>query len=157
MVKREIWPFLKVAISLKPKKSHPPKLVQMYTSSIPTCMNFLSRFRSIKIFDDHGNVFVIYSFLGYTYGPSDGRCLHVLLDDLHLPAANNRQMISSYEVTNCRHYVYCFYYYCFLYTSICASWLMIMVFIILSRSTNLSLWRMFSSLVHSQQIMEQHS
>ena len=36
--------------------------------------------------------------LGYTYGPSDGRGLHVLLDDLHLPANNN---ISSYEVKQC--------------------------------------------------------
>ena len=26
----------------------------MHVTSIPTCMNFLSRFRSIKFFDDHG-------------------------------------------------------------------------------------------------------
>ena len=32
----------------------PLKLVHMHNLSIPTCMNFLSRFRSIKIFDDHG-------------------------------------------------------------------------------------------------------
>ena len=51
---REIWPFLKVAISLKPKKPHPPKLVCMHVISIPTCMNFLSQFRSIEFFDDHG-------------------------------------------------------------------------------------------------------
>ena len=51
---REIWPFLKVAISLKPEKSHPPKSVYMHLTSIPTCMNFLSRFQSIKFFDDHG-------------------------------------------------------------------------------------------------------
>ena len=51
---REIWPFLKVAISPKPKKPHPPKLVCMHVTSILTCMNFLSRFRSIKFFDDHG-------------------------------------------------------------------------------------------------------
>ena len=36
----EIWPFLKVAISPKPDKSRPPKLVYMHLTSIPTCMNF---------------------------------------------------------------------------------------------------------------------
>ena len=36
------------------RRSHPPKLVCMYVTSTPTCMNFLSRFRSIKFFDDHG-------------------------------------------------------------------------------------------------------
>ena len=51
---REIWPFLKVAISPKPKKPHPPKLVCMHVTSIPTCINFLSQFRSIEFFDDHG-------------------------------------------------------------------------------------------------------
>ena len=45
---REIWPFLKVAISPKPKRSQPPKLVCMHFTSIPICMNFLSRFRLIK-------------------------------------------------------------------------------------------------------------
>ena len=44
---KEIWLFLKVAISPKPKKPHQPKLVCMHVTSIPTCMNFLSRFRSI--------------------------------------------------------------------------------------------------------------
>ena len=53
-VEREIWPFLKVSISPKPERPHPPKLVYMNVTSIPTCMNFLSRFRSIKFFDDHG-------------------------------------------------------------------------------------------------------
>ena len=53
-VEREIWPFLKVAISPKSKKSHPPKLVCMYVTCVYTCMNFLSQFRSIKFFDDHG-------------------------------------------------------------------------------------------------------
>ena len=53
-VEREIWPFLKVAISLKPESPHPPKLVCMNLTSIPTCMNFLSSFRLIKFFDDHG-------------------------------------------------------------------------------------------------------
>ena len=51
---REIWPFLKVAISPKLEQPHPPKLVCMHLTSTPTCINFLSQFRSIKIFDDHG-------------------------------------------------------------------------------------------------------
>ena len=54
MVEREIWPFLKVAISPKPKKSHLPKLVCIHVSCVYICMNFLSQFRSIKFFDDHG-------------------------------------------------------------------------------------------------------
>ena len=49
-----IWPFLKVAISPKVERLHPPKLVYMYVTSMSTCMNFLSRFRLIKFFDDHG-------------------------------------------------------------------------------------------------------
>ena len=55
-VEREIWPFLNVPISLKPKRSHPPKLVCMYVTSTPICMNFLSRFRSIKFFDDQREI-----------------------------------------------------------------------------------------------------
>ena len=51
---REIWPFLKVAISQKLKRSRPPKFVCMHLTSISTCMNFLSRFQSIEFFDDHG-------------------------------------------------------------------------------------------------------
>ena len=51
---REIWPFLRVAVSLKLERLHPPKLVYMHVTSMPTCMNFLSRFRSNKFFDDHG-------------------------------------------------------------------------------------------------------
>ena len=50
---REIWLFLRVAISPKPESPCPPKLVCMHVTSIPTCI-FLSRFRSIKFFDDHG-------------------------------------------------------------------------------------------------------
>ena len=53
-VEREIWPFLRVAISPKPERPRPPKLVYMNLTSILTCMNFLSRFRSIKFLDDHG-------------------------------------------------------------------------------------------------------
>ena len=62
-VKREFWLFLKVAISPKPEKLRPPKSVHMHNSSIPTCMNFLSRFRSVKIFDDHG----LYIVHGWNY------------------------------------------------------------------------------------------
>ena len=51
---REIWPFLRVAVSPKIERPRPPKLVHMCVTSRPTCMNFLSRFRSIKYFDDHG-------------------------------------------------------------------------------------------------------
>ena len=43
-----------ISVSPKPDKSHPPKLVCMHVISIARCMNFLSRFRSIKFFDDHG-------------------------------------------------------------------------------------------------------
>ena len=53
-VEREIWPFLKVAVSPKPERSRPPTLVCMYVISTPTSMIFLSRFRLIKFFDDHG-------------------------------------------------------------------------------------------------------
>ena len=35
---------INVAISLKPERSHPPKLVCMHFTSTPTCMNFLSQF-----------------------------------------------------------------------------------------------------------------
>ena len=51
---REIWPFLRVAVSPKPKKLHPPKSMYMHVTSTHICMNFLSRFRSINFFDDHG-------------------------------------------------------------------------------------------------------
>ena len=34
--------------------SRQPKLVYMHVTSTPICMNFLSRFRLIKFFDDHG-------------------------------------------------------------------------------------------------------
>ena len=54
MVRRGNWPFLKVAISPKLDKPRPPKLVYMHLTSIPTCMNFLGRFQSIKFFHDHG-------------------------------------------------------------------------------------------------------
>ena len=43
-VEREIWPFLRVAVSPKTKRPHPPKLVCMNLTSILTCMNFLRRF-----------------------------------------------------------------------------------------------------------------
>ena len=51
---RENWPFLRVPVSPKPERLRPPKSVYLHVTSIPTCMNFLSQFRSIKFFDDHG-------------------------------------------------------------------------------------------------------
>ena len=51
---REIWPFLRVAVSPKLKRSHPPKLVCMHVTSMPTCINLLGQFRLIEFFDDHG-------------------------------------------------------------------------------------------------------
>ena len=51
---REIWPFLKVAISPKPEWRHPSELVYMLNTLTSTYMNFLSRFQMIKFFDDHG-------------------------------------------------------------------------------------------------------
>ena len=45
---------LRVAVSPKPERPRPSKLVCMHVTSIPTYMNFLNRFRSIKFFDDHG-------------------------------------------------------------------------------------------------------
>ena len=51
---RKIWPFLRVPVSPKLEKPRPPKLVYMHVTSIPTYMNFLSRFCSIIFFDDHG-------------------------------------------------------------------------------------------------------
>ena len=51
---REIWPFLRVVVSPKLEGSRPPKSMYMHVTSIPNCMNFLSRFRVIKFFDDHG-------------------------------------------------------------------------------------------------------
>ena len=55
MVRREIWPFLRVVVSLKPEKPRPPNSVYMHVTSMPTCVNFLIQFRLIKFFDDHGS------------------------------------------------------------------------------------------------------
>ena len=54
MGQKEIWSFLKVVISPKPERLHPPKLVYMHVTSTPTFMIFLSQFQLIKFFDDHG-------------------------------------------------------------------------------------------------------
>ena len=54
MVGKGNLPFLRVAISPKSEWQHLPKLVCMHVTSIPTCMNFLSRFQSINFFDDYG-------------------------------------------------------------------------------------------------------
>ena len=45
---REFRPFLRVVVSPKPERSHPPKLVHMHVTSILTYVNFLSRFRLIN-------------------------------------------------------------------------------------------------------------
>ena len=45
---REIWPFLRVSVSPKLERPRPPKLLYMHVTSIPTYMNFLSRFWSIN-------------------------------------------------------------------------------------------------------------
>ena len=42
MSEREIWPFLRVAVSPKLESSRPPKLVYMHVTSTPICMNFLN-------------------------------------------------------------------------------------------------------------------
>ena len=42
--KGKFGPNFKLAISSKPGRSHPIKLVCMHFTSTPTCMNFLSRF-----------------------------------------------------------------------------------------------------------------
>ena len=44
----------KVEISPKPERPHPPKLVRMHYTSTPTCINFLSRFKSFNFFHYHG-------------------------------------------------------------------------------------------------------
>ena len=62
MVRKEIWPLLKVAISLKLKRSRPQKLMYVHLTSIPTCMNFLSRFYSIQFFCYHGFIFLKWNF-----------------------------------------------------------------------------------------------
>ena len=50
---REIWSFLRVAVSSKPERLRPPNLVYMHVTWMPTCMNFLIQFRLIKFFDDY--------------------------------------------------------------------------------------------------------
>ena len=61
MVGKGNLPFFKVAISPKPERSHSPKLVCMYVTSTPTCMNFLSQFQSFKFFGRKGNLVVFES------------------------------------------------------------------------------------------------
>ena len=75
----EIWLFLKVAISPKPGRPCPLKLVCMHLTSIPTGRNFLSRFRSIKFFDDHGlyyykRLVCLYSSPSYISLSKDNTC-----------------------------------------------------------------------------------
>ena len=54
MVRKGNLAFLRVGVSPKWESPHSPKLVCMHLTSTITCMNFLSRFRSIEFFDDHG-------------------------------------------------------------------------------------------------------
>ena len=44
----------KLILSSKLERPRPPKLVCMHSTSIPTTINFLSQFRLIKFFNDHG-------------------------------------------------------------------------------------------------------
>ena len=86
---REICPFLKVAVSPKQKRFHPPKLVCMHFTSMPTCMNFLNRFRSIEYFDDHGlyspwSEREIWSFLKVAVSPKPKRSRSPKLVRMHL-------------------------------------------------------------------------
>ena len=46
----EYWPNLKVAISPKSERPHPPKLVCMHLTSTPTCMNFLTNSIQLNFF-----------------------------------------------------------------------------------------------------------
>ena len=55
MVRKGNLAILRVVVSPKPERSHPPKLMYMHVTSMLTCMNVLGRFRSIKFFDDHGH------------------------------------------------------------------------------------------------------
>ena len=68
---REILPFLRVLVSPKPERPHPPKLVYMHVASTSTCMNFLSRFRSTKFFDDHG-LYIVHGPKG-SFGHFEGK------------------------------------------------------------------------------------
>ena len=51
---REIWPFLKGSSISETGETTPTKIGVYALDINPTCMNFLSQFRSIKFFDDHG-------------------------------------------------------------------------------------------------------
>ena len=46
-LKGKIWSNFKVEISPKLKKPRPQKLVRLHYTSTPTCINILSRFKSI--------------------------------------------------------------------------------------------------------------
>ena len=54
MVEKGKLAVLKVAVFSKPKYLRTPKLVYMHVTSASIFKNFLSRFRSIKFFYDHG-------------------------------------------------------------------------------------------------------
>ena len=69
MVRREILAIFegnqKGAISPKPNRSHPPKLVCMHWRSTSFCMNFLSRFPFDSIFNP--NMYYNNTELHYTH------------------------------------------------------------------------------------------
>ena len=54
MLRKGNLAIFEIAISPKPERPHPPKLVCMHVTSIPTCIYFLGQFRLIEFFDDHG-------------------------------------------------------------------------------------------------------
>ena len=94
----------KLILSLKPERPHPPKLVCMHLTSIPTCINFLSRFRSIKFFDDHG-LYRMSQFVGgnlcwrflrkFTFGGFYfGDFLH--LQELGVARVNNQLLLADF-------------------------------------------------------------
>ena len=51
---KEKWSNFKIEISPKSEKPHPQKLVRMYYTPTPTCINFLTQFKSIQFFHYHG-------------------------------------------------------------------------------------------------------
>ena len=54
MVRKGNLTVFEVAVSPKPERSRPPKLVCMHLTSIYSCINLLSRFQSIQFFYYHG-------------------------------------------------------------------------------------------------------
>ena len=108
---REIWPFLKVAISPKVERPCSLKLVYMHATSMPTCMNFLSRFQSIIFFDDHGQYYSpwsereIWPFLKVAISlkperprPSILVCIHVTSIPTYINFLSQFRLIKFFDV-----------------------------------------------------------